>query len=37
MIGEQLKMLSYVDTLAINLRSVDATGTEAVDTANHAT
>ncbi len=35
MVGEQLKMLSYADyALAVDLRSVDATGGEAADSAD---
>ena len=37
MVGEQLKMLSYVDyALAMGHRSSDATGAEAEDKADHA-
>ena len=37
MVGEQLKMLSYADyTLAVGLRSADATGAKATDSADRA-
>ncbi len=37
MVGEQLKMLSYADyALAVGLRSTDATGAEAADSADRA-